>query len=73
MRLYEQIRKNVKNPRDSKGIVLSKESKAAFDFLKKEPVVLHYPDWEAPFEIHMDASTTAVAARGQRESDNVCI
>ena len=64
--LYNQTKKNIKNPRDSKGIVLSKESEAAFEFLKKaitsEPVVLHYPNWDIPFEIHTDASTHAIAA-----------
>ena len=64
--LYDQTKKNVKNPRNSKGIVLSEKSKAAFTFLKKaitsEPVILHYPDWDLPFEIHTDASTNAVAA-----------
>ena len=64
--LYEQTKKSVRNPRDSKGITLSRESKGAFDFLKaaitKEPIMLHYPDWEVPFEIHTDASSKAVAA-----------
>ena len=64
--LFVQTRKSVKNPRNSKGIILSDESKAAFDFLKKaitkEPIMLHYPVWDAPFEIHTDASGKAVAA-----------
>ena len=64
--LYEQTKKNVKNPRDAKGIILSEESERAFDILRSaitsEPIMLHYPDWEHPFEIHTDASTTAVAA-----------
>ena len=64
--LYEQTRKNVKNPRNSKGILLSTESKEAFDLPKKtitsEPIVLHYPDWTKPFEIHTDASKQAAAA-----------
>ena len=64
--LYEQTKKNVKNARDSKGIILSEASKTAFDTLKKaitsEPVMLHYPHWDVPFEIHTDASKTAVAA-----------
>ena len=33
--LYEQTKKSVRNPRNGKGIVLTEESKAAFDFLKK--------------------------------------
>ncbi len=64
--LYEQTKKWIRNPRNVKGIILSDESKAAFDFLKKaistEPIMLHYPDWEVPFEIHTDASKVAVAA-----------
>ena len=64
--LYEQTRKNVKNPRTSKGITLTEESKEAFSKLKEiitnEPIVLHYPDWSKPFEIHTDASSQAVAA-----------
>src|SRR3954469_3819134 len=54
--LYEQTKKNVKNPKDSKGIILTEESKRAFEIIKKaitsEPIVLHYPDWDTPFEIH---------------------
>ena len=64
--LYGQTKKSVRNSRDSKGIILTKESKTAFDFLKqaitKEPIMLHYPDWDVPFEIHTDASSNAVAA-----------
>ena len=56
----------MRNPKDSKGIVLTKESQRSFDFLTraitKEPVMLHYPDWDVPFEIHTDASGKAVAA-----------
>ena len=47
--LYEQTKKNVQNKRTSQGIVLSQQSKDAFDNLKQvitsEPIVLHYPDW----------------------------
>ena len=64
--LYEQAKKHTHNPRNAKGIILTEESKAAFDFLKKaitqEPVMLHYPNWDIPFEIHTDASSKAVAA-----------
>ena len=64
--LYEQTKKSIRNPRNAKGIVRSRESKASFDFLKKaitkEPIMLHYPDWDVPFEIHTDASSKAVAA-----------
>ena len=31
--LYEQTKKSIRNPRNAKGIVLSRESKASFDFL----------------------------------------
>ena len=38
----------------------------SFETLKRmittEPVVLHYPDWSHPFEIHTDASSSTVAA-----------
>ena len=64
--LYEQTRKHVRNPKNSKGIVLTEESKVSFNFLKRaitsEPIVLHYPDWDSPFEIHTDASGKAIAA-----------
>src|SRR6185437_15835041 len=64
--LYEQTKKNVQNKRTSQGIVLSQQSKDAFDNLKQvitsEPIVLHYPDWTQAFEIHCDASKEAVAA-----------
>ena len=64
--LYEQTKNSIRNPRNAKGIVLSRESKASFDFLKKaikkKPIMLHYPDWDVPFEIHTDASSKAVAA-----------
>ena len=33
--LYEQTKKNVKNARDTRGIILTEESKAAFNTLKK--------------------------------------
>jgi len=64
--LYEQTKKNVQNKKDKKGIILSKESKIAFKDLKRaittEPIVLHYPDWDIPFEIHTDASQEGIAA-----------
>jgi len=64
--LYEQTKKNIKNPRVGKAIILSDDSKKAFDYLKRvitqEPIVLHYPDWDRPFEIHTDASKEGVAA-----------
>jgi hypothetical protein len=64
--LYAQTTKHCRNPKDKNGIILSDASKAAFEDLKtaitSEPIVLHYPDWEKPFEIHCDASKEAVAA-----------
>ena len=65
--MYEQTKKYVHNKRDKAGrIELSKESITAFEQLKNaittEPVILHYPDWDKPFEIHTDASQEAVAA-----------
>jgi hypothetical protein len=65
--LYEQTKKNVQNKRDRGGrIELTVESLKAFEDLKQiiteAPIVLHFPDWEHPFEIHTDASTEAVAA-----------
>lgn len=65
--LYEQSGKSVRNPKNSKGhIRLTQESINSFEILKRkiceEPILLHYPDWEAPFEIHTDASSKAAAA-----------
>ena len=65
--LYEQTKKHVQNKRDKAAkIELTEESAEAFAALKeaitKEPIVLHYPNWKQPFEIHTDASSEAVAA-----------
>ena len=65
--LYGQTKKHVQNKRDKTGkIELTEASAEAFEALKeaitKEPIVLHYPYWEQPFEIHTDASSKAVAA-----------
>lgn len=73
--LYEQTKKHVQNPRTSKGIVLTEDSKKAFDYLKRaitsEPIMLAYPDWDLPFEIHTDASKEGVAAiLCQRDKNN---
>jgi hypothetical protein len=47
----------------------------AFEDLKsaisKEPIVLHYPDWDKSFEIHTDASGQAVAAILTQHIDGV--
>ena len=63
----DQKKKYVQNKRDKTGkIELTEESAKAYEALKeaitKEPNVLHYPNWEQPFEIHTDASSEAVAA-----------
>ena len=63
--LYSHAGKGVQNKRwKNKEIVLSEEAKEAFEILKKaiteSPVVLMFPDWEKPFEIHCDASTKAL-------------
>lgn len=64
--LYEQTRKNAHNKKRSEGHILTKESTIAFEQLKqavtKEPIILHYPDWNEPFEIHCDASKQGVGA-----------
>ena len=65
--LYEQTKKYVQNKRDKTGkIKMTEASVEAFAALKdaitKEPIVLHDPNWEQPFEIHTDASSEAVAA-----------
>ena len=62
--LYDLTKKGVR--KEKGNITLTEEAKDAFDDLKtaitSEPIVLHYPDWSKPFEIHTDASTEAVAA-----------
>ena len=63
--LCEPTKKSIRNPRNAKGFVQSKESKASFNFLKKaitkKSIMLHYPDGDVPFEIHTNASSKAVA------------
>jgi hypothetical protein len=50
--LYAQTKKFVQNKRVGSAIILTDESKKAFDELKRaitsEPIVLHYPDWINP-------------------------
>ena len=45
---------------------MDEDARRAFEFLKqaitKSPVMLMFPDWEKPFEIHCDASTEALGA-----------
>jgi exonuclease III len=65
--LYAHVAKGVRNKRnDSTQIVLSEEAMTAFEKLKaaitSDDVMIHYPDWNVPFEIHCDASQEGVAA-----------
>ena len=45
---------------------MTDEAKKAFEKLKHiittTPIVLSFPQWDKPFEIHCDASKTAIAA-----------
>ena len=45
--LYAQTKKNCQNKRNARGIILTNESKRAFEELKlaitSEPIILHYP------------------------------
>ena len=63
------------NKREKGKITLSEKGLAAFNDLKnaitEEPIVLHYPDWDQPFEIHTDASTEGVAAVLTQKIDGV--
>ena len=66
--LYALCGKNAQNKRNSKEqIALSAESLANFEklkgFLTQEPIMLRYPDWDSPFEVHCDASDVGVAAK----------
>ena len=71
--LYDLTKKGVR--KEKGNITLTEEAKDAFDDLKtaitSEPIVLHYPDWSKPFEIHTDASTEAVAAVLTQRIDGV--
>jgi hypothetical protein len=73
--LYELTKKSANNKRDKGKITLNDKAGAAFEDLKKaiteEPIVLHYPDWSQPFEIHTDASKEAVAAILTQKIDGV--
>ena len=39
--------------------------------ITEEPIVLHYPDWDQPFEIHTDASKEAIAAILTQKIDGI--
>ena len=73
--LYELTKKSASNKRDKGRITFTAEAEAAFEDLKKaiteEPIVLHYPDWDQPFEIHTDASKEAIAAILTQKIDGV--
>ena len=65
--LYKMVGHNKQSKRDSKNqIIFTAAQKEAFDTLKHKittsPIVLAYPDWEAPFEIHCDASKQGLGA-----------
>jgi len=64
--LYALTGKGAQNKRNKhKEILLSQEAQESFAHLKKiiteEPIMLHFPDWTQPFEIHCDASKQAIA------------
>ena len=65
--LYELAKKNAKLKRNSDNkIRLDPKMSEAFDKLKTalitEPVMLNYPHWDKPFEIHVDASNYGLGA-----------
>ena len=66
--LYELCGKNAQNKRNAqtKNIALSERQMKAFEELKRllttEPIFLKFPEWNAPFEVHCDASDVGVAA-----------
>ena len=65
--LYDYCGKNAQNKKNSKQeISLSDEALASFETLKghltSEPIMLQYPDWKTPFEVHCDASNVGVGA-----------
>ena len=65
--LYRHAGKGVQNKKGkNKEILLEDDARKAFQILKKaiteSPVMLMFPDWEKPFEIHCDASTQALGA-----------
>ena len=65
--LYELAKKNAKLKRNSDNkIRLDPIMSTAFETLKTalitEPVMLNYPHWDKPFEIHVDASNYGLGA-----------
>jgi transposase InsO family protein len=65
--LYSIAKKNAKlNRNANKEVELDADALKAFHDLKNaltnEPVVLHYPHWNKPFEVHVDASNYGLGA-----------
>ena len=62
--LYELTK--AEGRRAKNKITMTEKAKQSFAFLRQaicnEPCILHYPDWDEPFEIHTDASTEGIAA-----------
>jgi len=66
--LYELCGKNAHHKREkNREIILGLEAQQSFDVLKKhltsEPIMLHYPKWDIPFEVHCDASNVGLGAK----------
>ena len=66
--LYSFCGKNAQNKRNSsKQIDLGEIGLESFNKLKEyltsEPILLRFPDWNAPFEVHCDASDVGIAAK----------
>ena len=66
--LYEMCGKNAHHKREkNRDIILSDEARRSFVTLKSclttEPIMLHYPKWDTPFEVHCDASNLGLGAK----------
>ena len=66
--LYAFCGKNAQSKRNStKAIDLGDEGLKSFHTLKQhlttEPIMLQFPNWNVPFEIHCDASNVGIAAK----------
>ena len=65
--LYELAKKFSQIKRNStRGLVLDEKAKDSFRGLKRilteEPIVLKFPEWDKPFEVHCDASDYGLGA-----------
>ena len=74
--LYSYCGKNAQNKRNSRAeIALTDEAAQSFETLKghltREPIMLTYPDWHSPFEVHCDASDVGVAAKLCQKVDGI--